>query len=114
MTTPHIRPGFGSPDPSFVRNLRNTLIELKKTIGSSEEIDLLNQEMEHFLSASRKVNWPHKPGAVYHKDAAEKAVTKVVTEYQRYRKDLEGGKAMKSQQDLLDAISLVEAMLKAL
>jgi hypothetical protein len=114
MSTPHVRPSFGNPDTTLVRNLRNALIQLKKTIHHSQKIEELNLDMEHFLNASRKVDWPHKPGEVYHKDAAEKAVMKVVSEFQRYRKDIEGGHPLKSQQDLLDAIAIVETMLSGI
>ena len=98
----------GYPEPTPIRHLRNALIELKKTLKSSQEREELALKMEHFLNASRRVIWPHQTSAVFHKDAAEKSVQKVVTEFQRYWSDLGRGQPGKSYQDLLDALLLVE------
>lgn len=107
-----IRPGYsGYPDGTEIRNLRNALLQFKKILHSSNNIEELNMEMEHFLSASRKVAWPHQSGAVFHKDESEKAVKKVITEYQRYTKDLLNEKPLDSQQDLINALSMVETMM---
>lgn len=67
--------------------------------------------MEHFLNAGRKVNWPHHSSGVYHKDAAEKAVGKVLTEFKRYIGDLQKNPSSAVTQDLLDSLLLVESML---
>ena len=112
MTTPFIKPSSpGYPDEELFRRYRNILLQLKKTIQTSKNIDELKMQMEHFINANRHVTWPHHTSAVYHKDEAEKAVGKVVTEYQRYIKGLENDDPDANYQDLLDALLIVESML---
>jgi hypothetical protein len=68
--------------------------------------------MEHFLNASRKVTWPHQTSDVFRKDEAEKAVGKVVTEFQRYISALQKKPSQHAtHQDLLEALLIVESML---
>lgn len=98
----------GYPEPSHMRHLRNALIDLKKTLSSSQDLEEISLKMEHFLNASRRVTWPHETSGLFHKDAAEKAMQKVIGEFQRYVEDLERGEPQKSYQDLMDALSLVE------
>lgn len=115
MTTPFIRPTSpGFPEPELIRHYRNVILQFKKTIQSSKEIEPLKMEMEHFINASRRVTWPHATGAVYHKDEAEKAVVKVVTEFERYIKNLEAGSLTTHYQDLMDALAIVETMIDRL
>jgi hypothetical protein len=107
-----IKPNYsGFPEETFMRQLRNALIELKKAVQSSQNIEELNMLMEQFLNANRRVVWSHQTSAVFRKDEAEKAVAKVTTEYQRYVKDLRHHQSKKSYQDLMDALSMVESML---
>jgi hypothetical protein len=105
--------GFsGFPEEDLTRHYRNILIQFKKTIKSSKNIDELNAEMEHFINASRRVTWPHHTSGVFQKDEAEKAVGKVVTEFERYRAALKKNPSRQATyQDLLDALLIVESML---
>jgi hypothetical protein len=108
-TTP---PGFfGFPEEESARRYRNTLIEVKKTIVSSKSIEELKMQMEHFLNINRHVTWQHHTSGVYRKDEAEKAVDKVLTEFERYITNLKRHIPNTSNQDLLDAIAIVESML---
>ena len=110
-----IRPEYpGYPEKSFIRHFHQALLQLKKTIRSSKDIDELESHMEHFINANRRVTWPHQTSAVFHKDEAEKAVQKVVAEFQRYIQDLQLQKPQESYQDLLDALSIVESMMDRL
>lgn len=104
----------GYPEKKFIRHFRNALLQLRKTIQSSKDIDELKLHMEHFINANRRVVWPHHTSEVFHKDEAEKAVQKVVTEFQRYTQDLQLQKSQKSYQDLLDALFIVESMIDRL
>lgn len=115
MSSPFIKPSFsGFPEESSIRNFRNTLLELKKTIQSSHNITELKMQMEHFINANRSVTWPHKSQAAFRKDEGEKAVAKVVTEFERYLKDLKHHQPKNSYQNLLDAILMVESMIDRL
>lgn len=91
MSTPFLKPGYSSyPEKTLVRHFRNSFLQLKKTIQSSKNIEELNLQMEHFINTNRQITWPHHTSDVFHKDEAEKAVEKVVTEFRRYIKDLQG------------------------
>ncbi len=108
--------GFtGFPEEEMSRHFRNILLQFKKTVQSSKNIDDLNGEMEHFLNAARKVSWPHHTSGVYHKDGAEKAMGKVVTEFQRYIAALKKNPSEPAtHQDLLEALLIVESMLDSI
>lgn len=102
----------GFPEEEMSRHYRNILLQFKKTIQSSKNIDELNAEMEHFLNATRKVTWPHHTSGVFHKEEAEKAVGKVVTEFQRYVIALQKNPSQPATyQDLLEALLIVESMI---
>lgn len=104
-------PGIsGFPQEEMSRYYRNAILQFKKKIQADASIDELNAEMEHFLNSGRKVQWPHHTSGVFHKDEAEKAIGKVMTEYKRYIAALQKNpNAVK--QDLLDSLLLVEGML---
>lgn len=101
----------GFPEEEMTRRFRNILLQFKKTIKASRNIDVLNSEMEHFMNANRRVQWPHQTSGVFHKDEAEKAVGKVVTEFQRYIAVLQKDPPEATYQDLLEALLIVESMI---
>jgi hypothetical protein len=105
--------GFsGFPEESLTRHYRNILLQFKKTIKSSKNIDELKSGMEHFINASHRVTWPHHTSGVFQKDEAEKAVGKVVTEFERYVAVLQKNPSQPAPyQDLLDSLLIVESML---
>ena len=105
----HQFPGF--PEEKSVRHFRNILIQLKKTLMSSKKIDEINQEMEHFINANRKVVWPHQTQEVFRKEEAEKAIAKITTEFQRYVSDLKKHQGKESFQDLMEAILVLESII---
>jgi hypothetical protein len=105
----------GFPEEEMARHYRNVLLHFKKTIQTSKDIDELKSEMEHFMNSSRKVTWPHHTSGVYHKDEAEKAVGKVITEFERYITALQKNPSeLAPHQDLLEALLIVESMLDRL
>ena len=102
----------GFPEEEMARHYRNVLLHFKKTIQSSKNVDELKSEMEHFMNASRKVTWPHHTSGVFRKEEAEKAMGKVVTEFQRYIATLQKNPAQQAtHQDLLEALLIVESMI---
>ena len=114
MAVPYQTPGYGFPEEEMTRRYRNILLQFKKTIKSSKNIDELKSEMEHFMNANRKVSWPHHTSGIFHKDEPEKAIGKVMTEFQRYVLDLQNDPPQASHQDLLEALLIVESMLDRL
>jgi len=98
------------PGEELHRYFRNALIEFKKVVKYSKDIDQLQIEMERFLNASKELNWHHKNPQAYSKDKAEKATGKVWTEFKRYIMDLQSNPQKVSSQALIDALSNVEQM----
>lgn len=108
-------PGFsGFPEEDSYRRYRNIVLQFKKTIQSSKNFEELRREMEHFLNANRQVVWPHHTSGVFRKDEAEKAVDKVLKEYERYVGALKKHMPNTNPQDLLNALAIVESMLDQL
>jgi len=100
----------GNPGEEPHRYFRNALIEFKKVVKSSKDIDQLQIEMERFLNASKQLDWHHKNPQAYRKDEAEKATGKVWTEFKRYIMSLQSNPHKIGPQDLIDAITTVEKM----
>jgi hypothetical protein len=93
---------------------RNILIQFRKTIKSSKDADLLQDQMAQFIDASRQMNWHHKQSGVYHKDQGEKAADKVWTEFKRYAQDLQMHPHQANPQDLLEALGEIERLVNSL
>jgi len=100
----------GKPGEEPHRYFRNSLLEFKKVVKTSKDIDQLQIEMERFLNASKQLDWHHKNPQAYRKDEAEKATGKVWTEFKRYIMGLQSKSQKVSPQDLIDALSKVEQM----
>jgi len=100
----------GMPTAELHRYFRNSLIEFKKVVKSSTNIDQLQDEMERFLNASKELDWHHKNPQAYRKDEAVKATDKVWAEFKRYVMGLQSNPHKVSPQDLIDALSIVEQM----
>lgn len=97
------------------RDFRNLCIQFKKLVHSSQDVEELQRMMEQFISESRDLNWHHKTGDRYHKDEGEKATGKVFSEFKRYISALQKRNPEKANpQDLLDAISAVEQLIRSL
>jgi hypothetical protein len=108
-------PSFsGLPAEEQHRYYRNLCIDLKKTIKSTKDIEILQEKMQSFVNASHEVEWPHHTTSVYHKDEAEKAVQKVVSEFRRYVQDLKQNSEQAQPEDLITSITLVESLLERL
>lgn len=104
----------GMPGEGQYHYYRNLCQELKKVIHASKEPEVLKQEVEKFINASRQVQWPHEPSETYHGDKSEKAVQKVVNEFLRYIKDLETEPGKAQYEDLLNSILILETQLDQL
>lgn len=115
MSLPSKAQGYsGFPEEENVRYFRNTIIQFKKAIQFSKNIDELNEEMERFMNACRRVVWPHKTSETFRKDDGEKAVGKVVSEFQRYIADMKKNGTEATRQDLLDALTIAESVIDRL
>lgn len=102
-------PSFsGLPVEEQCHYYRNVLIEFKKAIKSSKDAVFLQECVDHFLNASREVQWPHETSGTYKKDKIEKAVQKVANEFRRYLQTLETEPEKANIEDLLTALVLVE------
>jgi hypothetical protein len=110
MSEPFLKPAFSNPEESQIRHFRNALVELRKTIQFSRDVNELTMQMEGFINANRQVNWPHHTKSVFSKVEPEKAIEKVLTRFRRYLKELETNPNPESYQDLLDAVTVVETL----
>lgn len=90
------------------RSFRNTCIEFRKLIKSSKDLNELQQEMQKFIGESKQMDWKVKNTGVYRKDEGKKLANKVLTEFQRYIKDLEPYLNRADPSDLLEALKLME------
>lgn len=94
------------------RYFRNICHDFVKKVKTSKNIDLLQEEMERFINASREMNWHNKNTDVYHKDAGEKATDKVWSEFKRYIFGLLSSQSSRANsQDLLNALAEVERLI---
>jgi hypothetical protein len=108
-------PSFsGMPMREQYRYFRNVCIDFRKAIKSTEDPEVLSEQLDRFIGASRSVPWPHEHSEIYHKDKAEQATQKVVNEFRRYLADLEGNSETANPEDLLTALSNVEDMIDSL
>lgn len=99
------------PGESQHKYFRNLCIEFKKLVKKSDDLDLLQFEMEKLINASKQINWEHKSTDKFKKDKAEKTLSKVWTEFDRYFMNLKDNKDKSNMQDLLDAIEEVESLI---
>jgi len=108
-------PSFsGMPMRELYRYFHNVCIEFKKVIKTTKDPELLSEQLDRFIGASHQVAWPHEHTAVYHKDKAEQATQKVVTEFRRYLDALEKNAPNAHPDDLLNALTSVEGMIDTL
>jgi len=101
----------GAPGEDMHHLFRNLCMEFKKTIKANSDPEEIQQQMQRFIDISRELNWHNKKTGVYHKEAGEKAASKVFNECKRYVEALLREPAKANAQYLLDALSEVETML---
>lgn len=103
----------GAPQEDLYHHFRNVCIEFKKTVKSTKDPSKLELEMDRFINVSSHMNWHHSNSDVYHKDEGEKSNAKILREFRRYIKALQTNSSQANPQDLLDAISEVERLIKS-
>jgi hypothetical protein len=104
----------GYPKDELHRYFRNLCIEFKKVIHASKNSDDLLDQMERFMNASKEMDWHHHTTGVYRKDAGEKAVGKVWSEFKRYIHDLQVAPETAVAEDLLDSLAQMEQLIESL
>lgn len=100
----------GFPHEELHRYFRNLCHEFKKAIQTSKDSAELQQYMDQFIDYSKQMDWHKKNTGTYHKEEGEKATNKVWDEFKRYALNLEKA----NPQDLLDALTEVERLIKSL
>lgn len=103
----------GMPQEQLHHHFRNVCLEFKKTVKSTKEINVLDEQLERFINVCKHMNWPQKNTDVYRKNGIEKAANRVITEYRRYIQALQSDEHAINQ-DLLEAISEVEGYFHSL
>lgn len=100
----------GMPQLELHPHFRKVCLEFKKCLKHSKDIAKLDQELDRFLNVSNEIKWPHKNSDVYHVDEGIKAISKVVKEYQRYKKSIQENSEKAIAQDVIEALQEVEAL----
>lgn len=96
MENSSLPPSFSRPPGEDIHHyFRNILLDFKKIIHHSQNIDELEHQMIAIINASRDICWKNDPYEVIRKSNAEKLLDKLFTECRRYIEDL--------QKDLISA-----------
>ena len=90
------------------RAFRNTCIEFRKMLKSSKNLNELQDQMQKFIGESKQMNWHVKNTGVQHKDEGKKLADKVLSEFQRYIKDLEPYLNRADPSSVIEALKLLE------
>jgi hypothetical protein len=98
----------GQDPHSYFRNL---CIEFKKLIKESDDVNLLQNEMETLINASKDMKWNEDHKKPLKQEAGEKAISKLCNEFRRYVDNLRKSSSKANYQDLLAAFSEIERML---
>lgn len=101
-----------APKEEIHHHFRNVCIEFRKTVSSSKNIDKLEEQMDRFNNVSREITWPRTQSDVYHKEEGDKAIQKVMSEYQRYAKNLKGNSNSADSKDLIKALNDLEQLVR--
>jgi hypothetical protein len=103
----------GNPQEDPRHYFRKLIVEFKKTVSSTKDVEKLNAQIDRFFNVSKEMNWNHKNSGVYHKDEGEKAANKVVNEFRRYINALQVDPKNAQPQDLQNALSEIERLLSS-
>jgi hypothetical protein len=107
-------PSFSSsPSQDPHKYFKNLIISFKEEVNGAADIDELEQKMQILINASKemKSNDKHQKD-VFHKTEADKGLTKLFKEFDRYIMELKNTPSKANRQDLLNAISIVENLIK--
>jgi len=100
------------PNQDPHKYFKNLLIAFKKEIKGAIDVAALQEKMETIINAAKEMKYtdPHKK-SIFHKPETEKALNKVFSEFDRYILTYQKDPAKTEDQDLLDAIAIVESLL---
>lgn len=104
-------PYTGRPGEEPHHYYRNLCLHFIKLIKTTQDIPLLEEEMERLIDASHQMRWPREKSTVYHVDEGEKALQRVYREFKRYIETLKTHPENAHKQDLLDALVILEQMI---
>lgn len=91
---------------------KNLIHAFKKEITGSIDLEAMQEKMQMILNAAKEMHYTdsHKK-SIFHKPETQKALEKLFTEFDRYFKTIQNNPSHAQDQDLLDALSQVEALL---
>ena len=98
-----------SPGQNPHSYFRNLCIEYKKILKTSKDINLLQNEMDKLINASKELKWREDLKKPLNQEAGEKAIAKVWHEFQRYIETLTSS-SNANFQDLLTSLDEIERM----
>lgn len=90
----------------------NLIVEFKKLLESSRDIDMLQIQMEKFLNAAKDMNFKKEKKEIFKKDEAEKIISRIWNEFKRYLEYLLKKEKQTNLQDLLDEMEKLKKMVE--
>jgi|GEM_PF-3059965 len=100
------------PGQEVSKYFLNLLIEFKKEIENTKDIDLLKIEMAKFLNAIKELYFEKSKKDIYKKEESTKIISKIWSEFKRYIDFLEKKEKTNNIQDLLDSLDELKKMIK--
>lgn len=107
-----ISPSFcGAPGESPHHYYRNVVLEFKKVLLHSKDLDQLLIVMEKLLNASKDMTWKSNKPGVWKKEEGEKAIGKLFQEFKRYLGAFNSDSSKANPQFLIDVLDEIKSEL---
>ena len=101
-----------SPGQSPHKYFFNLCLQFKKKLKSIKDVDVLEDEMQSLINASKELKWIEPKHHVYKKNEGEKILDKIFSEFKRYSKDLRDNSKKANPQDLTYALDELQDLIE--
>ena len=101
-----------APSQSPQKYFYNVCVQFKKQINDGITPEVLEEQMQTLINASKDMIWKEPKHDVWKKQEGEKIVDKIFAEFMRFVKDLREKRETTSSQDLLEALDQLMQMIK--
>jgi len=101
-----------NPGQSPHKYFYNLCLQFKKKLNTIKDVDVLEDEMQSLINASKDLNWKEPKHHVYKKSEGEKILDKVFSEFKRYSNDLRSKEKNANAQDLLYALDELKDLIE--
>lgn len=90
---------------------RNVVLEFKKILQQTRDLDQLLIIMEKLLNASKEMTWKECRKNVWRKEEGDKAIQKLFHEFKRYLSDLNSNPKKATTQYMCDVLDEIKSEL---